>query len=282
MNLLPKSIEQWIRFSILVLIAVSLFTYVIRSIYNLQYRLLYYPNASTPPEESLRADNVKPWRSSGTDYRGLAATCEPGPCKGTVIVFHGNAGTAADRRFYLEVLGAQGYRVILAEYPMYGGREGELGEKAFVLDGIETAVLAFEEFGGPLYILGESLGSGVAAAVAGKGSVKIDGIILITPWDTLESVAKSKFPLLPVRLLLRDKYDSIRNLNSFEGKIAVVGAEQDQLIPIKHGRNLFNSLPGNAKRMWTIEGAGHNDWYMYTNFTWWKEITGFISGDEKK
>jgi pimeloyl-ACP methyl ester carboxylesterase len=192
-------------------------------------------------------------------------------------VFHGNGGTAADRRFYLDVLGAHGYRVILAEYPMYGGRKGELGEKAFVVDGIETVVLAFEKYGGPLYVLGESLGSGVAAAVGGKAPVKIDGIVLITPWDTLESVAKSKFPLLPVRLLLRDKYDSIKNLGSFKGKIAVVGAGRDEIIPIKHAANLFNSLPGTDKRMWTLQEASHNDWYRYTDSSWWDETIGFVS-----
>ncbi len=206
---------------------------------------------------------------------------EPGPCKGTVIVFHGNGGAAADRGFYLDALGARGYRVILAEYPRYGGRKGELGEKAFVADGIETVRLAFEEYGGPLYILGESLGCGVAAAVAGKASVKIDGIVLITPWDTFESVAKSKFPFLPVRLLLKDKYDSIKNLHSFKGKIAVVGAGRDEIIPIRHAENLFNSLPGSGKKMWTIEGAGHNDWYTYTNSSWWEEIISFVSGNEK-
>jgi hypothetical protein len=281
MNLFPKLIKQWVRFSVLVLIAASLFTYVIRSIYNLQYRLLYYPSSSTPPDKSLRAENLERWQSSGADYRGLAATEEPRPCKGTVIVFHGNAGTAADRRYYPDALGILGYRVILAEYPMYGGRKGELGEKAFVADGIGTVHLAFEEYGGPLYILGESLGSGVAAAVAGQVSVKIDGIILITPWDTLESVAKSKFPLLPVRLLLKDTYDSIKNLHSFKGKIAVVGAERDEVIPVKHAGNLFSSLPGSGKKMWTIEGAGHNDWHTHINSSWWNEIIGFVSGNEK-
>jgi pimeloyl-ACP methyl ester carboxylesterase len=281
MKLSPESIKEWVRFSVLVLIAVSLFAYLIRSIYNLQYRLLYYPSSSMPPEESVRAGNLELWQSSGTDYRGLVATNQPGPCKGTFIVFHGNGGTAADRRFYPDVLGAHGYRVILAEYPMYGGRKGELGERAFVADGIETVRLAFEEYGGPLYILGESLGSGVAAAVAGEASVKVDGIVLITPWDTLESVAKSKFPFLPVRLLLKDKYDSIENLRSFKGKIAVVGAGRDEIIPVTHAGNLFDSLPGSAKRMWTVEGAGHNDWYMHTNSSWWEDIIGFVSGDKK-
>lgn len=280
MKLSSKSRKQRVGFSVLVFIAVSLLILVSYSVYNLQYRLLYHPDSVMPTEESLLAGNTKLWKSSGADYRGLAATYEPAPCEGTVIVFHGNGGTAADRRFYLDVLGARGYRVILAEYPLYGGRKGKLGERAFVADGIETVHLAFEEYGGPLYILGESLGSGVAAAVAGKASVKIDGIILVTPWDTLESVAKSKFPLLSVRLFLSDKYDSIKNLISFKGKIAVVGADRDEILPVNHAGNLYKSLPGNAKRMWTIQGAGHNDWYMYTSSPWWDEIIAFVSGNE--
>jgi hypothetical protein len=173
-------------------------------------------------------------------------------------------------------LSALGYRVILAEYPRYGGRKGELGEKAFVTDANETVRLGFEQFGEPLFLLGESLGCGVAAAVAKETSVKIDGIILITPWDTLASVAKSKFPFLPVRLLLTDKYDNIDNLKSFKGRIAVVGAGRDEVIPIKHAKDLYGSFSSSTKRMWIIREAGHNDWPMHTNPSWWKEIMDFV------
>jgi pimeloyl-ACP methyl ester carboxylesterase len=200
---------------------------------------------------------------------------------GTIIVFHGNGGTAADRVFYVRELSALGYRVILAEYPRYGGRKGELGEKAFVADANETVRRAFEQFGEPLLLLGESLGCGVAAAVAREASVKVDGIILITPWDTLASVAQSKFPFLPVRLLLTDTYDSIGNLKAFKGRITVVGAERDKIIPIKHANDLYGSLSSATKRMWTIKQAGHNDWPMHTDTLWWKEITDFASGHDE-
>ena len=244
---------------------------------NIQYRLLYYPSPSALSEESLKADHLRPWQSSKTDYRGLIATNEGGQTKGTVIVFHGNGGTAADRAFYVKALGPLGYRVILAEYPRYGGRKGELGERAFVNDASETVHRAFGEFGEPLFLLGESLGCGVAAAVAKETSVKINGIVLITPWDTLASVAQSKFPFLPVRFFLKDKYDNLNNLTSFNGRIAVVGAGQDEVIPIDHAKTLYHSLPGTGKRMWIIQGAGHNDWPLSTNPLWWKEIMDFVS-----
>ena len=248
---------------------------------NIQNKVLYYPSSSVPSEESLKAEGIKPWPSSIRDYRGLVGLTETEDSKGTVVVFHGNGGTAADRVFYVTTLGALGYRVILAEYPRYGGRKGELGEEAFVNDANETVRLAFEKYGGPLFVLGESLGCGVAAAVAKETTVNIDGVVLITPWDTLASVAQSKFPFLPVQFLLTDKYDNIGNLKSFKGRVAVVGAGRDEVIPIRHANNLHHSLSGTAQRMWTIQGAGHNDWPMFINTTWWKEVMSFLNNNGK-
>lgn len=245
---------------------------------NLQNSFLYFPNSSLPTAEALKAAHLKPWPFPAiTEYRGLVATDEAPYAKGTTVVFHGNGGTAADRAFYVGTLAALGYRVILAEYPSYGGRKGELGEKAFVDDALVTVRLAVEQFGEPLFLLGESLGCGVAAAVAKETSVKIEGLILITPWDTLAAVAQSKFPLLPVRLLLIDSYDNIGNLTSFPGRIAVVGAGQDEVVPVRHAKSLYRSISNPAKQMWLIQTAGHNDWLMHTNQTWWKEIMGFVS-----
>jgi pimeloyl-ACP methyl ester carboxylesterase len=243
---------------------------------NIQNDFLYFPDASRPSEELLKANHLKSWQASATDYRGVVAFNEIAKPKGTVIVFHGNAGRAADRTYYVKTLSSLGYRVILAEYPAYGGRKGTLGEKAFVADGVETVRFAFEQFGGPVFLLGESLGCGVAAAVAARTPVKIAGIILITPWDTLLSVAQSKISFLPVRLLLTDKYDSIGNLKMFKGGIALVGAERDEIIPIKHAKRLYDSLSAVEKRMWIVKGAGHNDWPMFAQASLWKEMTDFL------
>ncbi|MEN6437079.1 MAG: alpha/beta fold hydrolase [Syntrophobacter sp.] len=278
MTLLPTFRSQWFRLSVLALMVAALIIYVGRSIRNLQYRLLYYPSSSTPPDQLLRANNMALWRASGADYRGLAALNPPGSGKGTVVVFHGNGGSAADRGFYLDALGALGYRVVLAEYPMYGGRTGELGERSFVGDARESIRFALEDFGGPLFILGESLGCGIAAAAAREAPVPIHGVILITPWDTLASVAKGKFPFLPVRLLLRDEYDTVRNLGSFQGRIVVVGAGRDEVIPVEHAGKLYDSLPGTAKKLWIFQEAGHNDWYRFASVDWWRDVMEFAGG----
>ena len=247
---------------------------------NIQNDHLYFPSSYVPSEETLKASHITLWPPSLKDYRGFVSGNELRPTNGTIIIFHGNAGTAAGRTFYLKELAPLGYRVILAEYPKYGGRKGTLGEKALVNDGNETVRLASEQFEGPVFLLGESLGCGVAAGVAKETSVKVDGIILITPWDTLASVAQSKFPFFPVRLLLTDEYDTIGNLKSFKGRIAVVGAGRDEVIPIKHANDLYHSFPGTEKRMWIIKEAGHNDWPMYINTEWWKELMGFVKNNE--
>ena len=248
---------------------------------NIQNNYLYFPSSYVPSEETLNAGQITFWPHSLKDYRGFVSLNERKPINGTIIIFHGNAGTAAGRIFYVKELVPLGYRVLLAEYPAYGGRKGKLGEKAFVNDANETIRLAFEQFGGPIFLLGESLGCGVAAAAAKETLVKIDGILLMTPWDTLASAARSKFPSFLVRLLLTDRYDTIGNLKSFNGRIAVVGAGRDEIIPIKHAYRLFGSLSGAEKRMWIIKEARHNDWPMYTNASWWKELMDFVSSNDK-
>jgi uncharacterized protein len=247
---------------------------------DMQNRFLYFPSAERPTARALEYENLKLWQVTNNDYHGLIAARETPAPSGTIVLFHGNGGTAFDRGFYLAPFEKLGFRVILAEYPKYGGRPGKVGEKPFVAAGVETVHLAFEQYGEPLYLVGESLGCGVVAAVAKQTSKPIAGIILITPWDSLASVAKSMFPFLPVKLVLTDKYDSIENLKSFKNKISVIGAQRDEILPIKHAVSLYDALPEGRKRMWIIKGAGHNDWPMYADPLLFKEITDFVRIDK--
>jgi len=242
----------------------------------MQNRFLYFPSGVRPTTPTLAAQGLTLWQTTASDYRGLVAADDPPGPRATIIVFHGNGGTALDRGFYLGPLSAMGFRVILAEYPRYGGRPGKLGEKPFVADGLETVRLAQKQYGEPLYLLGESLGCGVVASIIKQTDTPIAGIILITPWDTLAAVAKSLFPYLPVTLLLTDKYDSVKNLRKFPGSIAVVGAERDEILPIKHAYNLYAALPEGRKRLWVIRKAGHNDWPLYADDSLWREMTDFV------
>jgi len=237
---------------------------------------IYFPDK--PPLAAVLADarrhGLAAWPGEG-DYRGLLREAD-GPARGTVVLFHGNAGHAGDRAGYASALAGFGLRVILAEYPAYGPRAGTLGEAALVADAARTLALVRREFPGPLLLVGESLGAGVAAAVAETG--KADALLLITPWDTIGHVARHHYPwlrVLPVGWLLRDRYDSVANLAGYRGRVAVAVAGADSIVPPELGRALFDSLP-EPKRLWVIAGADHNDWFGRIDAAWWRTVTGFL------
>lgn len=247
-----------------------------------QQKMLYFPDPTPPSAENLRpaygpALTVWP-ATSGSAFRGYVSA-EPAAralARGTVVVFHGNAGSARDRGYYLAALERRGYRVVLAEYPGYGGRDGELGEASFVADGRETARRALADFGGPLWVWGESLGAGVAAAVAADASLPVAGVALITPWDNLPDLAQALYWYLPARWLLQDRYDNRANLGRYAGPAAILIAERDEIIPVQHGQRLYEALR-EPKRRWVFPNAGHNSWPIDPSASWWDEALDWLS-----
>lgn len=236
-----------------------------------QERLLYFPQAASIAE--LTADpgplRAVAWPAAA-DFRGLLAEPVFAPVRGTVLVFHGNAGHVGHRLFYAEILNALGLRVILAEYPGYGPRPGKLDEDSLVADAVATINEAQRQFG-PLILFGESLGAGVAAAASDRlGHAGIAGLLLVTPWDSLASVAAHHYPWLPVRWLLHDRYDSAAHLAGYRGRAVVVIAERDRIVPPEFGRALFDSLAA-EKTLHVVADADHNDWVERTDAAWWRE-----------
>jgi len=242
-------------------------------IFLLQGRLLYLPTQTDLPHvlASSERAGLAAWPGAA-DYRGLVA--EPaGEVRGTAILFHGNAGFAGHRLFYAEILTRRGLRVILAEYPGYGPRPGVRSEAVLVEDARQTIRRAREMYVGPLILVGESLGSGVAAAASRESPV--DALLLITPWDKLEHVARYHLPWVPVGPLLRERYESALHLSAYTGRIAIVLAGNDIVVPARFGHALFEQLTG-PKRLWVVAGAGHNDWPQHVDDAWWDEIIAYL------
>jgi hypothetical protein len=249
-------------------------------VFVVQRNMLYFPDPVPPAIEAVRLGGgmtLEPWPAGHPAFRGYAGAGLPegSPVRGTVVVFHGNAGGARDRVYYWLALEARGYRVVLAEYPGYGGRGGELGEDSFVRDGRETARQALAAFGGPLLVWGESLGAAVAAGVAADPTLPVAGVVLITPWDRLSDLAQTLYWYLPARWLLRDRYDNIAYLNQYGGKVAVLVAERDEIIPARHSQRLYDALR-EPKRRWVFEEAGHNSWPVDPRAAWWDEVLGWL------
>lgn len=233
----------------------------------LQDHLLYFPEPM-PRDDYLRAaaaSGLQAWPATG-ELRGVATSGSA--TRGTVAVLHGNGGLAIHRDYYVQALAPLGYRVVLLEYPRYGPRAGKLGEDAFVADAAESLRLLRQESTGPLLLIGESLGAGVAAAAASAAPEALDALMLITPWDSLASVAAHHYPWLPVRLMLSDRYDSAGNLRGFVKPITLVIAERDDIIPPRFGERLAEQLGKKARRV-VVSGAGHNNWSDGLNQIWW-------------
>ncbi len=243
-------------------------------LFVMQRRLLYLPTRGGISEQAAAGLGLRHWPSI-QDYRGYTALVEQPALRGTVVVFQGNAGSAYHRSFYLPALSRLNLRVVLVEYPGYGGRPGRPSENTLVADALSTIELAHQMYGEPLYLWGESLGGGVAAAAIAQTEVPIAGLALLTPWDSLPAVAQTHYSFLPARWLVLDRYNTIENLMDFEGPIAVILAGRDEVIPVHHGLNLYDSLPGN-KQIWLFEDAGHNTVPIRADLDWWREVAAFL------
>ena len=247
-------------------------------IFLLQRKLIYFPEThSIERQQALAAQfNLTLWPPDA-DYRGLIAQPSQASPKGTIIVFHGNAGSAINRVYYVNALERLGYRVILAEYPGYGARKGSPSEQAFIADGIATAEQALAEFGEPIFLWGESIGGGVVSGIVNSQQIPVPGIVLVSPFDSLPSIAGHHYWYFLGRWLTRDKFDNIKNLQGYSGKTAVIMADQDNIIPNKNTLTLFRSLK-NPKKLWEFKKAGHNSLPLSPGLSWWREVMKFVDG----
>lgn len=268
------------------LVLYALIGYVTFCVYlfAMQTRLTY-PEVDTPLTTEMayrqaKASGLVPWDhpTPGTAVpQGYVRPNFSDPTsRGTIVVFHGNGGWAINRMDYVHAFTRRGFRVFLYEYPGYGGRPGRPSEAAIVPDG-QALIRSLDQAGyGPVYVWGESLGSGVAASVCADETLPVHGLALLTPWDNIANVGQSIYPYIPVRLLLIDKYDSIANLEHFQHPICVIRSENDEIIPPPLTLNLFAHLP-EPKKMIVQPGCGHNDWPNSPELSWWDDALNFIA-----
>ena len=249
--------------------------------YLMQQRMTYFPERQSLPDLKSQAATagLKLWPSDDADYLGLTGTDDLTGSKGTVVVFHGNAGAAVHRFYYTRALERLGYRVVVAEYPGYGARPGRPGEKAFVAAARALVQAVYAQFGDPIFLWGESLGSGVATAVAAQSPVPIEGVILLTPWNSLPQLAQKLYWYLPARWLVRERYDNIANLSGYQGPVAVVMAGNDEIVPPILSEALYEEL-SNPKEKWVFAGAGHNTWPAGPQEAWWREVMAFVAREQ--
>ena len=191
-----------------------------------------------------------------------------------VVIFQGNAGNALDRLALIERLrtaGARG-RVHVADYPGYGSAPGSPTQRSLV----KTAQRALDALPRSGVVVGESLGTGVAAQGVASRPEKVRGIIVITPFESMISAAAHHYPWLPVRLLLLDRFDSAAALGTFPGPVAIIVADDDDTTPPDGAHRLFSALAG-PKKLWDVKNAGHNDAASNLSAQEWRELWRFVS-----
>lgn len=218
----------------------------------------------------------------GYSYQGFVGRdfAKPAP-RGTIMVFHGNGDSADLLTLFVNAFRRRGFRTFLYEYPGYGGRPGHPREAIMVPEARKIVRELDAQSLGPIYLWGESLGSGVAASVAADPTLPVHGLMLMMPWDTIAHVAHSEYPIIPVRLLMHDTYDSVANLDHFRHPICVIRGDQDTIVPPACTLNLFAHLP-DPKLMILEKGYGHGDWPSEPNLAWWDEALNFIAPPVKK
>ena len=247
------------------------------TLFIFQRKLIYFPQIFSQTELAHMAQQEKLLLWPDPDnYHGLLAQAQPTKPQGTIVVFHGNAGSAIHRLYYISALTKLGYRVIIAEYPGYGARTGNPTEQTLVTDALDTVQQAIQAFGEPIFLWGESLGAGVVAGIIAKKQIPIKGIILTTPFDSLANVAHYHYWFFLGKWITRDKYNNIENLSHYSGNIAVIMAKQDVVIPNQLTLNLYNHLK-TRKKLWQFSDADHNTLPLSPEQSWWPEVLSFIS-----
>ena len=248
-----------------------------------QRQLLYFPSKAPAAELAQEAARVglHTWRDESGGAIGWKSAGRPG-ARNRMLVFHGNAGYALHRDYFvagLEAL-ADEWEVFLFEYPGYGAREGTPSEALF--KGAAVQALKSLLAGGmatdarPVYVLGESLGSGIATHLAATFPDQVAGLLLVTPFSSLADVAAHHYPFLPVRALLSERYDSMEALSHYRGPVAFLLAERDEVVPIALGRLLYANYTG--PRWLRVEaGAGHNTLPYHPGASWWDEASRFLT-----
>lgn len=251
-----------------------------------QRHLIYFPSRA-PEEEMLelaRSAGCRPWRNESGEIIGWRNVDSRREARGRILILHGNAGVALNRTHYLEALelvdAGRSWEVILFEYPGFGARSGHPGEKALRAAGAEAIDQLMREDSRPVYLLGESIGSGPACALASDFDA-IAGVVLVTPFSSLVDVAVRQYRWLPVRRLLRDRYDNIKALAGYQRPVVMIIAGHDEMTPPELGRRLHASLSGPSLFIEQPE-ARHNTIDLSPTAPWWKEASEFLLGDDEQ
>ncbi|HEX7576822.1 MAG TPA: alpha/beta hydrolase [Verrucomicrobiae bacterium] len=219
-----------------------------------------------------QAARLERWKNPAGESIGMKRPSSRQPAEGGVLIAYGNASDAISSAHYADAIqSVAAFDVFILEYPGYADRSGSPSQAGL----FRAADEAFQSLptNRPVYLMGESLGTGVAAHLAGTYPDKVGGVILISPYNRLTDVAQYHMPIFPVKWLLIDRFPSEDYLRNYHGPIGMVVDGKDRVVPEKFGRRLYDGYAG-PKRLWEFPDGEHAS-IMEPPAIFWQEVVGF-------
>ncbi len=242
-------------------------------VYFYQRNLLYHPSENNYQNDEVKfvyeevniaVENeikLKSWLIN-KDFKKLK----------TLLIFHGNAGDLSNRIYKLNELYKLEINILLISWRGFSGNKGSPTEKNLYKDA-EAAIKWLNKkdvSNNQIILYGESLGTGIAVEMAKKND--FNSIILESPFTSIENSAKIYYPYLPVKYLLKDRYDTISKINMVKSPIMIMHGEKDDVVPFSMGKKLFEKA-NNPKHSYFTSTDDH---MMEFNPELLKEIKNFI------
>lgn len=181
-----------------------------------------------------------------------------------IVFYHGNAGRACDRDYLVSSFAEQNYSTFFVEYSGYGEKANNPSMPKLLKNVDDTIRFLKTQNFKDIVVVGESVGVGPATYHASRSD--INKLILITAYNNLASVAFSHYPVYPMRLLLLNNFTPDTWLAHYKGEVSIILAENDEVIPNKLGRKLYDDIPSDLKKMYIVKNARHNTIYEKEEF----------------
>ncbi|MBH67943.1 MAG: hypothetical protein CMM58_06290 [Rhodospirillaceae bacterium] len=257
------------------ILVILVYLLLVAGLFVFQRNILFVPGKVKPETVGTLVPEMQEVFLHTSDGLSLTSWFYRGePDKHIIIYFQGNAGTIRDRDYKARFFMDRGYGVLLVGYRGYGKNPGKPSEWGLTLDGEAAIEFAKKEaFTTDRIILyGESLGTGVVVNLASK--TEVNSIILEAPYTSIEHIAKHRYWFIPVRYLLKDRFDSIKKIGSIKIPGLVLHGDQDRVISVSYGEELFQHM-NEPKQFIKVPGGRHSDLFDYGVG---EEIIKFVEG----
>ncbi len=220
-------------------------------------RALLYPGANAafaPVAQAEWGEKISIATPDGETLHALYSNGDPG--KPSVLFFLGNADYVGNYRFLAEALVARGIGLLAVSYRGYAGSTGSPTEEGLLTDGLAAFDWLSAQTGGEIVLLGQSLGSGVAVNAAAQRPAA--GVILVSAYLSVLSLAQTHYPFLPVALLIKDSFRSDLRIGEVRQPKLFIHGRLDNIVPLSSGEALHAIAP-EPKEILVYDAYGHND-----------------------